>query len=343
MLSGNSSRVMRASRSFPVRSIPLPIPPAQPPNPLPKIAITQTQSTLEITIGTQPFTTYRFTETPDHPHRQRPYFYPVLLPAGNAQSAKPIEITSDQMRVFDKDPKADHPHQRSIWIGWGDVNGANHWTQSPEKQRHLKFTKITADSFTEELTWDSKGSTTPVLAETRTVKCLAYPDGTRALDITSTLTAPTVDAVFKCKPLAVSGVEAGIASLRIAKAITDAPDDKKWITSAPDPLPPGATSLLPLTATGEAAARKTPAAWCDYSGLIDGHPFGAALINSPKNSGGLVPFHVRLFGLLADVGPLNFTIKKGDSLTFRHLLLFHPGNAADAHVADRANEWRATQ
>ena len=250
------------------------------------------------------------------------------------------------MRVFDKDPKADHPHQRSIWIGWGDVNGANHWTQSPEN------TAATSSSPKSPPTPSPKNSPgipkaqpPPSSPETRTVKCSASTPTApaRFLDITSTFTAPTVDAVFKCKPLSVSGVEAGIASLRIAKAITDAPDDKKWITSAPDPLPPGAY-LAPSPHRHRRSRRpqNTRRLVRLLPASSTATPFGAALINSPKNSGGLVPFHVRLSSASSPtIGPLNFTIKKGDSLTApRHLLLFHPGNAADAHVADRANEWQ---
>jgi hypothetical protein len=296
----------------------------------PLFAIRETRTALEVTCDGKPFTTYRFAESEDDPAWQMPYFYPVILPSGDKQ----IEITSDQTRQMAKDPKADHPHHRSIWIGWGDVNGANHWTKSPEKQRHIKFTKLAADSFVQELTWDSKGSTTPVLTETRAVKFLAYPDGSRGLDITTTFTAPTVDAVFKCKPLNVTGVESGLVSIRIAKAIADLPENRKTITSGADAEEINA---------GEAAARSTPSAWCDYTGLIDGNPFGVALVNAPANPGGLVPFHVRLFGFLADIANVNFTIKKGDSLTFRHLVILHPGTAADARIQSRAKEWRTSQ
>lgn len=298
--------------------------------PQPRFAIRETKAALEVTYDGKPFTTYRFAESEDDPTWQQPYFYPVMLPSGDKQ----IEITSDQTRQVAKDPRADHPHHRSIWIGWGDVNGANHWTKSPEKQRHIKFTKLDADSFIQELTWDSKGSTTPVLTETRTVKFLAYPDGSRAMDITTRFTAPTVDAVFKCKPLNVTGVESGIVSIRLAKAIADLPENRKTITSGSD-----AEKINP----GEAAARSTPSAWCDYTGPIDGKPFGVALVNAPANPGGLVPFHVRLFGFLADIANVNFTIKKGDSLTFRHLVILHPGTAADAQIQSRAKEWRSSQ
>jgi hypothetical protein len=237
------------------------------------------------------------------------------------------------MREFDKDPKADHPHQRSIWVGHGDVNGANHWTQSPEQQRHVRFEKVDADGFVELLTWDAKGENgakNPVLTERRTVKVIAYADGSRGLEITSELTAPSADAVFKCKPLNVSGVEAGLCSVRVAKAITDGTADQKWISSG-------------APATGEAEARSKPATWCDYTGLIHGQKYGAAMVLAADNPGATaagMPWHVRLFGLLADIGPLNWTLEKGKTATFRHLVILHPGDAQTAGVAAKAAAWR---
>ncbi|HEY4329208.1 MAG TPA: PmoA family protein [Phycisphaerae bacterium] len=288
-----------------------------------KIMITEEKTDLKIEIDGKLFTLYRFAETADDPEWQRPYFWPV-------QAADGTDVTSDQMRVFKQDPKTDHPHQRSIWVGWGDVNGANHWTQSPEKERHVKFSKLDADGFVEELMWDSKGSTVPVLSETRTVKVVAFADGSRGLDITSKFTAPTVDAVFKCKPLNVTGVESGICSVRVAKAITDGPDAKKWITSGGGENP----------ATGEAEARVKLETWCDYSGEIHGAKYGAAVVDYPKNPGGMTPWHVRLFGLLAHIGPLNWTLKKDDSATYRHLVIIHPGDAKDAKIDEKAKTWR---
>jgi hypothetical protein len=296
------------------------------PPPTAGVFIAQTANTLAITIDGKPFTTYRFAEDPADPKWQHPYFWPVQLADGT-------EITADQMREVAKDPKADHPHHRSIWIGFGDINGANHWSSSAEKQRHLRFTMIGPDSFTEELTWDSKGSTVPLVAEVRTVKVVTFADGARGLDITSTLTAPTVDARFACKPLNVQGVEAGLCSLRIARSIADAPDNQKWITA-------GGGGAAP--SVGEARARSVPNLWCDLSGTINGQKCGAAIVAAPQNPGGPAPWHVRSFGFLADIGPLNWTLPKDHSATFRHLIVLHSGDAVDAKIDDKASAWRQT-
>jgi hypothetical protein len=286
------------------------------------VTIQQHDTDLVVQIDGTPFTTYRFAPTPDDPHWQRPYFWPVLMADGT-------EITSDQTRVAEKDPKTDHPHQRSIWVGHGDVNGANHWTRSLQQQRHVRFTKVEGDTFVEELTWDAKDAppTSPVLTETRTVRFFAYQDGARAIEIASEFTAPNGNVNFKCKPLNVSGVEAGLCSVRVAKPITDGPDTAKWITtSAP--------------ASGEQEARQKSAAWCDYTGLIHGQKYGIAMVNWPKNPGGDRPWHVRKFGLLAHIGPLNWMLPDHTSATFKHLIILHKEDPDLAAISVKAKAWR---
>jgi hypothetical protein len=285
------------------------------------LRIDQDKTELRVTIGGSAFTTYRFAPTPDDPHWNRPYFYPVLAADG-------AEVTSDQQREVLKDPKVDHPHQRSLWVGHGNVNGADHWLDKKFQQRHLKFTSILPDGFVEELAWDGVGAE-PVLTETRTVKFVAYPDGNRGIDITSALTAAGGDATFKCKPLNVSGVEAGLCAVRMAKPLLDAPAATKKITTG-------------AGAAGEKEARSTPSDWCDYSGTIAGKSYGVAMVNSPENPGGDTAWHVRLFGLLAHIGPPEWTLGKGKTATFRHLVIIHTGDAAQAGVAEKAAGWRAT-
>ncbi len=295
----------------------------------PTVKITQTPTALEITIDGKLFTTYRFAPTPDDPAWHRPYFYPVLSTDG-------VEITSDQWRLQQKQPteaakkKIDHPHQRSVFVGHGDVNGADHWTHKDkenEQQRHLKFTAVGPDSFTEELAWDSNEPNKPLLTETRTVKIIAYDDGARAIDVTSSLTAKNGDAIFKVKPLNVSGVEAGWLAARVAPSISDGiKDHKSQITSS-------------AGATSEKEAREKPATWCDYSGPIDGKTYGIALFDHPTNPGSPTPFHVRNFGLLTHIGIHDWTLKQDQSQTIRHRLLFHIGDGKSANLDARYKEF----
>ncbi len=39
--------------------------------------------------------------------------------------------------------------------------------------------------------------------------------------------------------------------------------------------------------------------WCDYSGEVDGAPYGITIFNRPQNYGGAPRWHVRDYGLFA--------------------------------------------
>jgi len=280
------------------------------------VAIAEANGQLQITINGASFSTYRYTAAADDPKWNRPYFYPALADDGTP-------ITSDQWRLGQTE-KADHPWHRSIWVGWGDVNGMEHWRLNANQQRHLGFSKIEGDTFVEQLAWDGAQPNSPVLTEVRTVRVFVYPDGSRAIDLTSDLTATNADAVFKCNPLNGTNVEAGLCAVRMAKDI--AKDPKHEIVTA-------------AGAHGEKESREKPAAWCDYSGTINGKKYGIAMVEAPTNIGGVVPWHVRDQGLFADIGPVNWTLEKGHTMVFRDLIIIHEGDAAAAKVSDKAATW----
>lgn len=285
------------------------------------IKIIETKEALQINIEGKPFTTYHFTAPADDPEWHRPYFFPVL-------SAEGVPLTSDRARETIGQATREHPWHRSVWIGQGDVNGIDHWTHpktGKKLQRHLKFSKLDADSFVQELAWDGREEGKPVLSETRTVKFLAYPDGARAIDVTSLLKAGLDDVTFKVKPLNVSGVEGGWLAVRVAGDISS---NKASVITAAGSI-------------GEKEARSNPSGWCDYSGPIGGKIFGVAEFDDPANPGHPTPFHVRVGGLMTHLGVHNWTLKAGESQRFRHGLFFHPGDAKAARVEERYSEFTA--
>lgn len=273
---------------------------------------------LSLAIDGKPFTTYHYMNNGDDPKFLRPYFWPVLTSDGT-------EVTSDQTRLKAKEPKADHSWHRSIWVGWGDVNGYDHWTAKKWQQRHVDFKEISGHGFVEDLTWDGETPEKPVLTETRVVTFKIYPDGSRGIEIDSTLTAVNGDAVFKCAPLTGNSVEAGLIATRVAKEISA--DPKKVMTSA-------------AGVTGEKDCRDKNAGWCDYSGTINGKIYGIGIVSAKDNPGGDFPWHIRAQGLFAQIGPLQWTLKNGESTTYKHLIVIHTGDATAAAIADKAKEWR---
>jgi hypothetical protein len=290
------------------------------------VKLTQQGGDVRVEVGGKRFTVYHFQGSDAEP-LVRPFFFPVLAPDGT-------ELTSDQQNApAVNGKKPDHPHHRSVYVSHGDVNGADHWSfeQKPNpRQRHVKFDRIGGDTLVEELEWEGKGGTAPILRERRTVRFFAQGDGARGMDITSAFTPTGGDVIFH------DTKEAGLASVRVARQIADKPT----LTNA-------------RGGSGEKAVWGKPAEWCDLSGQIDGKPFGVAILDHPKNPRHPATWHAREYGLLASnifglsyfdpkqykKGAGDFTIKAGETVTFRHRILFHPGDAKSAKLDEQFREY----
>jgi hypothetical protein len=298
--------------------------------------VTEADTHVDVTVGGKPFTTY-WIASPDDRIFVRPFFYPVNGPGE-------VCVTSDQYPLWlhdtEKPKKIDHPHHMSLWVGQGNVGGADHWSLGPDnkgttapKQHHVKFDTIWADRFVEELIWDdTKGQ--PMLNEVRTVQFTSYEDGARGIDITSVLTPAAGDVTFH------DTKEAGMMAVRLNGQIASV----STITES--------TGKGGEGAAGEKAAWGKRADWCDESGKIDGKPFGVAIFDSPANPRHPAYWHVRAWGLLAaNVFGLNefdksvpksaadLTVEKGKSVTFHHRAVIHAGMAVDADLGGKYKDF----
>jgi hypothetical protein len=269
--------------------------------------------TVDVQIDRQLFTTYHFGDDLVLPYT-RPYFWPVRAPDGT-------ELTDDQAQTIPT-----HPHQRSIWIGHGDVNGANHWkvTGKPlqPKQRHVDFRDVATDRFTEDLIWEDNDGQ-PMLGEVRTCRFIAYPDGPRGLDVSTRLTALAGDVTFG------TGRDHGFFSIRFLPVLHD---HAQFLNSA---------------GTTDAAAIDGRADWCDECGQVDGTVHGGALFDAPGDPRHPPYWHTKgrlmpdVFGSEKgsktnpppDAGPI--TLRGGGTLAFHWRAVFHDGDAAAAAIADK--------
>ena len=286
---------------------------------LPRVTLIKTKVALQVEIGGKPFTTYRF-GTDERPPFVRPFFYPVLAADGT-------EVTVDRVRSG-----GDHPHHRSFWVGHGDVNGIDHWSfqqkPAPPRQQHIKFEKLEADGFVEQLIWeDMQGQ--PLLNEVRTVRFIPYADGARAVDLTVKLSAARDDVTLG------DTKEAGLAAVRVSSQISAKP-----------------VLLNSNGAEGEKQVWGKPADWCDESGNIDGKPYGIAIFDHPGNPRHPTLWHSREYGLVAPnafglhefdkklpKGTGNLKIRQGESVTFRYRVIIHEGDAPSAKLADKYKEF----
>jgi hypothetical protein len=287
------------------------------------IKLIQQKGSIDVEIGGKLFTTYHYADDFVRPF-VRPFLWPVRASDGT-------EVTLDQAQH----PPL-HPHQRSIWVGHHDVNGANHWNfyknRIVPKQRHLKFDAVNNDTIVDELLWEDQ-ETKPMLYEKRTLHFVAFPDGNRGIDFTLQFTPVTNDVTF----FSDSG-DTGLLGVRMVQSITHDPE----LTNS-------------AGGHGGKQCNLKPADWCDESGLINGKIYGVAILDNPKN-----PRHPPLWHahpdarLSADIfslhsynpekypkGAGNFTIKKGRTETFRYRVIIHAGKAADANLPEKYKDYAA--
>jgi hypothetical protein len=280
--------------------------------------------TIDIKVRSKPFTTYHYGDAP-----YRPYFYPFLGPGG-------VQITRNYpMRDDVAGESQDHIHQRSVWVGFGDVNGSDNWTEIEESGFQSPHDDLVVTSgavlgrFSHTLDWQDRHRANQ-MRERRTVTVYNTPDNARLMELTVAF-----EAVYGEVRLG-DTKEGGICSVRVA-ATMDAAKGGKFENS--------------YGAIDDDEAWGKPAHWCDYSGPCEGRHVGIAVFDHPMNLRHPTTWHVRGYGLMG-ANPFahadyksslltdgSYTIAAGDTLTFNYRLLLHDGDAARGRVAERYHDY----
>lgn len=278
---------------------------------------------ISVAIDGKPFTDYWYGKRDDRAYA-RPFFFPVLAPDGT-------QVTADHYG------QKEHPHHNSLWVGHGDVSGANHWALEGEKtprQRHIKFEKVEGDTIVEDLEWEGTNHD-PILREKRTLRFLPMGSAARGIDFTLEFTPISGPVDFA------DTKEAGLVAVRVAKSISDEPT----LTTAAGVHGEGMKA--------EKAAWGKAADWCDISGRVDGKEYGIAVLDDPRNPRHPTRWHVRAYGLLAanpfglhsfDKAPDHagdLVMEPGKTVTFRYRVIVHQGDADSANLPEAYRQFSA--
>ncbi|MFP6582153.1 MAG: PmoA family protein [Candidatus Hydrogenedentota bacterium] len=272
-------------------------------------------------LGGDLFTSFHYTD-----EQVKPYLWP-LLAHGDAP------ITRD-WPMGDRNKSKDHPHHESFWTAYGDLNDADFWAFTDRKG-----TQDVNDVDVEpgaaygtirlNLTWHNKEGD-PVVDEIREYKFYNTPSEARLFDVTTTLTAAHGDAKF------VDTKEGGMVSLRMNDDLREV-GGSGTITNSEGGVGAGET-------WGKAAA------WCDYSGSLEGFGnVGITVMDHPTSFRYPTHWHVRDYGLMGAnafgysyfYGKSDKTkngdhlLKSGDSITFTYRIYVHAGDVNEAEVADQ--------
>ncbi|MAR11905.1 MAG: hypothetical protein CL681_18315 [Blastopirellula sp.] len=257
---------------------------------------------------------------------EKPILYPVIGPYG-------IRMTRDYpMREGVTGEAKDHPHHKSIWFGHMKVNNESFWhvgktAGTTEQTELVSVEKDTVKTTNRLVARDGK---TVVATDSRTIR-FGQKGETRWIDYSVTYHATMGDIKFGDNKDGQMGIRMN-PQLRLK-----------------GPVAKGQA----VNSAGDTSAKiwGKRAKWIDYWGEVDGHQVGIAIFDHPSNLRHPTWWHARDYGLLS-ANPFGihhfegkkdpvgeYTLKKDESLTFRHLFLFHKGDPKSAHIGQMYDDW----
>lgn len=274
---------------------------------------------VEVSVGGSLFTRYHYASK-----WARPFLMPLNGPDG-------VSVTRSFKPPDDIPHGTDHPHHKSLFVSWGDVNGCDNWSEveGHGRQEHQAFTALESGPVFGHIEavnrWVTKEKV-PLLDEHRAVRFYGLPGEARLLDLRVRFVAAYGPVTFG------DTKEGGIASIRVTPSMNA--DKAGRIVNA-------------YGGTQETETWGKRAHWCDYAGPVNGQTAGIAIFDTPTNFRYPTYWHVRNYGLMTanPFGLSHFTgdperdgshtIPTGAVFTFRYRLYVHAGTAADAGVAGK--------
>ena len=237
-----------------------------------------------------------FTSCVYAPEYVRPFMGPVLASDGTA-------ITRFAPH------HEEHPHQRSVFVGIGDVNGVDCWNEEGGNKG-----KMTLDSVLDvregatalvsvKIIWSAIDNGGKLVDEIRTIRFEKMRDCI-AVTHRSVFCAAYGDVTFG------QTKEAGPLGIRVADALQ---------------VRNGGTFTNSEGGVNEAACWGKTAKWCNYFGTVNGKTLGVACYDRSTNSRYPTAWHIRDYGLMA---PNNLLFKgaeripRGKTLQYDYLLCF---------------------
>lgn len=304
----------------------------KPENAQPRVNITKRdgEAMLDVQIDGVLFTSYHYGD-----QWRKPFLWPVNSEGG-------VGVTRDFPMEVESTPRIarDHPHHKSLWTSYGEVNGKDFWGEGTDagNQRSKEVTFGSGDAYgwiRSVNVWETQEGE-PIIDETREYRFYATPEKARLLDVFVLFKASQGEVLFS------DTKEGGIVAVRMRPDICHA---RAVITNA-------------LGDQGEGQAWGKPSPWCDFSGDVPDVGWrGLAIFDHPENLRHPSCWHVRNYGLMGanafgysyfvekaynkGLIPENgdYTLAAGEELTFNYRVYVHSGNVEEAAVGDRYQEY----
>ncbi len=220
---------------------------------------------------------------------------------------------------------AEHPHQRSVIIAIGSVNGVDFWNEHPGVCGIIRnegfFDLISSPAyaaFTARNRWTDQGGS-PVMTENTRFIVYNQSDACRMLDVIIKFSADAGDVVFGATK------EAGPLGIRLRDELRADIGHGELCNSR--------------GGVGEGECWGREAEWCDYHGSVDGiGDMGVSVFDHPSNERHPTAWHIRSYGLFA-ANNLHFkggyTLKAGEIITYSYRILFRRRPMSADEISER--------
>lgn len=306
---------------------------------------------VDVMIDGKLFTSYIY---PDNV--MKPVLWPVMSPAGN--------MLTRSFPLIDKEgDRGDHPHHVGVWLNYGDVNGLDFWNNSeaiaPEDKdgygtiyhRSIDKTESGKGSAVLQTSSDWKSPDQTTMLEEQSSFRFSSSGNMRIIDRSTTLTALIDEVNF-------TDNKEGMFAIRVAREMelptekaTDLVDSHGKVTRVEKM---DNTLVKGDYRSAEGIEGKevwgTRCRWMKLSSEIKGEQVALVIIDHPSNVGYPTYWHARDYGLFASntlgqkvfsegKNELNFSLKKGESVTFKYRLVVAAENLNDDHINQLADEY----
>ena len=267
-----------------------------------EVSATKVGNRIDVTIGEQFFTSYRF-----QPDEKYPFFFPVNGPVSGAG------VTS--MR------NGQYPHHSSLFFGCDRVNGGNYWQEGLERGRIISVGARIVEAkgervvIEDECLWKRPDAVAPIMDRRKIIISAPSPE------------LYQLDFDIEMEMLIDVTIQKTNHSLFSARVDPD-------LT-----VKQGGVMINSEGKQGEKGTFGVGAAWIDCYGERKTGKEGIAIMQHPSNRWYPSPWFTRDYGFMSPT-PMYWSengkttdLKKGEKIALRYRVLIHKGDSQEAGIA----------
>jgi len=323
----------------------------QPKVPEISLEVNSQDKNVEVLVDGKLFTSYIYPE-----EVKKPVLWPIVSSCGDT-------ITRGFPMIKKMGERTDHPHHVGMWLTYENVNGLDFWNNSEAIpiERRDQYGTIYQRSI--EKAESGKGKAvlsvvcdwdTPqkeVLLKEHTTFTFRAGKKIRIIDRTTRLTAIADTVTFK-------DAKDGMLGIRVTRSL-ELPSDEPVVLTDSHGIATKVGKMDNTGVTGNYRSSEgiegekvwsTRAKWMKLCGKINNKPVSLVIVDYPENVNYPTYWHARGYGLFAanplgekifskEKKELNYTLKKGESLTFRYRVILSDSNMTDEEINKLADEF----